>query len=93
MVNGVFAFSGTKIEGRVLGKTLEGAFTHKLPIPALIDPAHYKFAKFSDLTGKFRGHVKGGQLSITYNKGGATITGKVNEGHHTIDFEGETRVL
>ena len=89
---GVFAFSGVLIEGRVLGKTLDGKFTHPLPIPALVDPAFYKFKKLSDLDGKFKGHVVGGELSITYNKGGATITGKASE-PHPIVFQGETKVL
>ena len=76
----------------MLGKTLVGTFSRKLPFPQLVDPARYKFAKLSDLTGKFTGHVVKGELSIKYEKHGATITGKANEGH-PIFFEGETKVL
>lgn len=88
----MFAFTGREIEGKVRGKTLVGLFDKPLPIPALVDPAHYKFAKISDLTGRFKGHVIGRKLSITYDKGGATITGEANEGFRPVFFTGETRL-
>jgi len=90
--NGVFAFSGNKIDGKVLGKTILGTFSKKLPVANLVIPAHYSFKKLSDLDGKFTGSIVGGKLSIKYNKGGATITGKASE-PHPIVFQGETKVL
>jgi hypothetical protein len=84
--------NGFNINGRVDGEPVAGHLSRHIPL-VVVDHAKYHFNKLSDLDGPFKGHVEHDEVSIKYIKSGATITGKTNAGHLSIDFTGVTNVV
>lgn len=75
----------------MLDKTIVGSFGPGLSAAARVYEAVYDFHQWADLNGRFKGHIEGGEVTIKYDNGVATITGKT-DADNLWDFEGQTTV-
>ena len=76
----------------MLDKKLSGYFAPPVDYPVKVDLATYVFDQWDDLTGGFKGFIKGEYLTIKYYDSEATITGKAygDDIPEYFEFEGKT---
>ncbi|KAL9625989.1 MAG: hypothetical protein Q9204_007675 [Flavoplaca sp. TL-2023a] len=89
-------FAGDTLLARVHGNTfwkIKGKLDEKLPIDDfLFDPLRFTLSHPIDFEGTFNGTIGKGEVSLAWEKSGATITGKSPvgdfevKGESTIDF-------
>lgn len=94
MIPGWAFVDGDRLRARIHGNTfwnIKGKLDEKFPLDEfLFDPLIFTLNQPDDFAGKFNGTVGQGQISLAWEKSGATIIGRSPVG----DFEvsGETLV-
>lgn len=74
-------------------KPLVGKLDEEFRLPITVRDADYHIDNLSDLNGRFKGRIEGGDLWIKYDNRDAAITGKIDQWNIKYNFEGETKLL
>ncbi|KAH7364633.1 hypothetical protein BKA65DRAFT_546502 [Rhexocercosporidium sp. MPI-PUGE-AT-0058] len=93
-IPGWLYFDGKRLQGRIHGNTfwnIKGELAKDFPIHEfLMDPVIFTLNHPTDFDGAFTGEIGRGEVSLKWEKSGATITGRSGAGDYTV--EGKTHV-
>lgn len=87
-------FAQTTVQARIHGNTfwnIKGALDDPFPMDEfLFDPLIFTLSHPQDFDGNFTGTIGRGEISLTWEKSGATINGRSPIGDYTV--KGQTHV-